>query len=276
MRAMTMASIGDNVVDRYLLDEMVYPGGGAANVAVHARRSGWIASYLGVIGTDSAGDLVANSLAKEGVHLNAIQRSEEPNATTDIRIDEHGNREFSSWVPPRTDIVLSTKAMAALSNAKWIYTNYASLTEHLVPELAKLAPVVFDFSYKDENYANDLLPDVQIAAFSRDGIDDDVAREMITRVQQRGPEIVIITRGNAGAIIGANGYVHFQSAASGTIVDTLGAGDAFLARFVCGFLSNESMEIAAAAAARTAAKTCGHYGAFGHGAPLVSKAKGTT
>jgi fructoselysine 6-kinase len=36
----------------------MFPGGNAANFAVHTRRSGAHAAYIGVIGTDADGDLI--------------------------------------------------------------------------------------------------------------------------------------------------------------------------------------------------------------------------
>jgi fructoselysine 6-kinase len=44
MAPVVLAGLGDNVVDRYVNEGMMYPGGNAVNVAVHARRSGAIAS----------------------------------------------------------------------------------------------------------------------------------------------------------------------------------------------------------------------------------------
>jgi len=45
----------------------------------------------------------------------------------------------------------------------------------------------------------------------------------------------------------------------------LGAGDAFAACFLIGYLEGEPIPKALESAARYAAETCSHYGAFGHG-----------
>ncbi|GAA2895706.1 hypothetical protein GCM10010517_60520 [Streptosporangium fragile] len=66
---MRVCGVGDNVVDRYPDLGVVFPGGGACNVAVHAGRLGADAAYLDSIGGDAAGDLVRHSLASEGVGI---------------------------------------------------------------------------------------------------------------------------------------------------------------------------------------------------------------
>ncbi len=61
--------VGDNTVDRYLHLGRMFPGGNAVNVAVHARRLGHEASYIGWLGTDRYGRLLLDGLAAEGARL---------------------------------------------------------------------------------------------------------------------------------------------------------------------------------------------------------------
>ena len=69
----------------------------------------------------------------------------------------------------------------------------------------------------------------------------------------------------------ADGRLHHAPPAPvrGPVVDTLGAGDAFIARLVVGLAVEEEPGAALAAAAEQAAATVSEFGAFGHGAPLV-------
>ena len=51
-------------------------------------------------------------------------------------------------------------------------------------------------------------------------------------------------------------------------LDTLGAGDTFVARTLYGLLKGEEPQSTLQAAAAAAAETCLYYGAIGHGVPL--------
>ena len=51
---------------------------------------------------------------------------------------------------------------------------------------------------------------------------------------------------------------------AGIPIDTLGAGDSLIGRFLAGVGAGETTPEALEAASKAAAKTCGHNGAFGH------------
>jgi fructoselysine 6-kinase len=56
-------------------------------------------------------------------------------------------------------------------------------------------------------------------------------------------------------------------AISAKVVDTLGAGDSFIARGIVGLLRGEVPEVLFRVAAYEAARTCGFFGAVGYGTP---------
>jgi fructoselysine 6-kinase len=265
-----MFSVGDNVMDRYLATGTMFPGGGAVNVTVHARRCGADAGYLGTVGDDGEGALVLEALRAEGVDVSRVRTQSQPTAITDISINESGERTFVAHHPGEA-VSLDEDDLRHLAGSDWLYTNYSSESEHLVPALAGIAPVAFDFSYKDEEYAAPLLGHVTLAAFSRSGLATDECLELISRTQAAGPRYVVVTRGADGAIVGVDGDVVHQPAEPITVVDTLGAGDAFLARFACGVFGGDAAAAAAASASIEAAKVCTHHGGFGYAHPIDQK-----
>lgn len=78
----------------------------------------------------------------------------------------------------------------------------------------------------------------------------------------------LVTRGNEGALlVGESG--HYDAAAQPVdAVDTLGAGDTFIAYALVGLLSGQLPQDTLTRAAKAAADTCLVHGAFGHGAPM--------
>jgi fructoselysine 6-kinase len=52
-------------------------------------------------------------------------------------------------------------------------------------------------------------------------------------------------------------------------VDTLGAGDGFIAGFLVAYGSGLGIDTALARGAKLAAQVCGFKGAFGHGTPIL-------
>ena len=54
---MQLVGVGDNVVDRYRDLGMMFPGGQALNVAVHAKRAGMETAYVGAVDVEASDDL---------------------------------------------------------------------------------------------------------------------------------------------------------------------------------------------------------------------------
>jgi len=83
-----------------------------------------------------------------------------------------------------------------------------------------------------------------------------------------GAKWVLLTKGRQGAVLANREGEHTVHATPVEAVDTLGAGDTFVARVLFGLLMEEHPQQLLAAAADAAAATCRHYGAFGHAARL--------
>src|SRR5437016_4500367 len=80
-----LLALGDNVMDIYPQQGLMYPGGNAVNVAVHAQRLGAQAAYLGAVGTDRAGGVVLGALRSEGVDTALTRIVDGPNATAVVQ-----------------------------------------------------------------------------------------------------------------------------------------------------------------------------------------------
>jgi fructoselysine 6-kinase len=87
-------------------------------------------------------------------------------------------------------------------------------------------------------------------------------------VLAKGAKWCLVTLGPQGAILGHGDEVFEVPAAKADLVDTLGAGDTFIARTLFGLVKGEAPAELLSAAAMEAAGTCSYYGAVGHGAPI--------
>jgi fructoselysine 6-kinase len=262
---MQLVGVGDNVVDRYRDLGMMFPGGQALNVAVHAKRAGMETAYVGAVGDDRAGRHVLGVMREEGVDTSHLRVVPGPNAYANVGL-RAGNREFLGGSPGVSRIRLSEDDLAFLGRARLIHSSESSYLEDQVALLAGVAPLSFDFSVRrDPEYLGPILPHVAIAAFSLADLDDDEASAFIDRVHRAGPGLVIATRGASDAMLSDTRRVWRQPALPTQVIDTLGAGDAFIARVLVGVIRDEPFDVSLAAAARSAATTCASYGAFGHG-----------
>lgn len=83
-----------------------YAGGAPANVAVAVARLGGRARFLGMLGEDLFGDLLATQLAAAGVDTSCVRRTTEAKtALAFVSLDEQGERSFSFYRPPAADLL---------------------------------------------------------------------------------------------------------------------------------------------------------------------------
>ena len=267
---MRVCGVGDNVVDRYFNQRLMFPGGNAVNFAVHARRSGMHAAYLGVIGTDSDGDLMRSSLQAEGVELKHLRVKEGPNAFATVHMDDDGNnRKWGLCEKGVSVFQLDSDDLDYLGSFDLAHTGETSRLDSQLPEMRERVAISFDFSDRSLEYAAGVLPYVKVAAFSRSNAGDDEVTRVLDAALSAGVELVTVTQGARGATVCHKGKVLFAPAIPVDAVDTLGAGDAFVSRLACRVLTGVLLEEAANDGAHYAALICGTRGAFGHARPIT-------
>jgi fructoselysine 6-kinase len=263
-----IAAAGDNVVDCYESLGRMYPGGNALNTAVFARRSGASASYVGAVADDRAGRLIRAALAAEGVNIQRLRVLTGQTAFCVIGHEE-GDRVFlrselgvSRFEPDALDL-------SFIAGHDAVHVSRSSGLDHRLEDLASRVPLSYDFSTRrNANHIENVAPHCFLASFSGGDLTAEAADELATQALAHGARWVLVTRGADGAFLAHDsGSVHV-GANPRAVLDTLGAGDTFIARVLVGLVRGESVERLMADADRRAAETCQRHGAFGYGLAL--------
>ena len=111
-------------------------------------------------------------------------------------------------------------------------------------------------------------PHCFLASFSGGDLAPDEAEALAISTRDAGADWVLVTLGGEGALLAGAGGLHRARPAPAEVVDTLGAGDTFIARTLYGLLTGETPDDMLTAASAEAARTCSHFGGFGHPAPI--------
>ncbi len=265
---MRLIGVGDNVVDRYRALGMMFPGGNAVNVAVFASRLGASASYLGVVGNDEAGKTVLRSLRQESVAVDLVTVAEGPNAYADIdlvgtdRVFLGAQKNVAAFDP-------TAEHFEAMEKFDVAHTGYAGTFLPHVPAMAKRTKVSFDFGSRFAlETAEPYLPHLYLAAFSSSHRSDAESRDLARNAVAGGATYALVTRGEEGAYLASARWTIHQDADRVQIIDTLGAGDAFIASVLVGLLAGRDRRSVLASASAHAAQVCMAHGAYGYGTPF--------
>lgn len=267
-----IAAVGDNVVDCYPAQGLMFPGGNCLNVAVYARRFGAVTSYVGAIGRDAAGDAIHAALTREGVDTAHLRRLDGPTAYCVIG-HRKGDRVFltfdlgvSMFTPDAGDIEFLHSVEAAHIGQS------SGLDAHL-SSVAAVTRLSYDFSTRrDPAHRQAIAPLCFLASISGGDLDVRQAYDLVKETVAAGARWCLVTRGEKGAVLGEAGQILEVPAAPARVVDTLGAGDTFIARTLLGLVRGEDPYGALQAAAIAAAETCSRVGAIGHAVPMAIEA----
>ncbi|MGN9780651.1 carbohydrate kinase family protein [Nonomuraea sp. ZG12] len=271
----------------------VLPGGGPANTAVALARLGTATRFLGRLSGDVFGSLFRDHLTASKVDLSTCVDAAEPSTLAVASLDASGQATYGFHAEGTADWQWTPAELAALDLTGVSCLHTGSLA--LVREPGRGAVEAFAAAARAHATIS-IDPNVRPSLAAREAyavtrwcgladilkLSDDDLRvlrpgEPVERVcdtwHAAGARLIVVTRGAAGALVSLDGDRMEVDAPRVTVVDTVGAGDAFTAGFLHrlgglgllgGRLDGLDLETAARAAvfaARVAALTCTVAGA---------------
>lgn len=264
---LTAVSVGDNSVDEYVNHGVRRIGGCASNTAIYLQRAGIPTSYVGAVGDDREGQFIIEHLRGEALDLSHLHVVPGKTALTRV-IVRGGEREFLN-----EDLGVGENFRLSADDVEFIARHslahfyiWGFGAEHLPTLHARGVRTSFDFSsperYTPEQLSR-IIPYVDIAFFSGAHFhDEDAVNAFVRDMHARGPQLVVVTLGARGSLAFDGREIYPQRAIETNVVDTLGAGDAFIGTFLARQLKGDSVPASLEAASRVAARVCAHIGGW--------------
>ncbi|MCR9257410.1 MAG: ribokinase [Alphaproteobacteria bacterium] len=217
-------------------DVSLRPGGKGANQAVAAARAGADVVFVGAVGKDPLGDLLLDSLAAENIDLNDVLRADALTGVAAVAVDKVGENQIlvggganttlrADQVPdrhltPATTVVMQLEvpvpeitALAARAKA-----NGAKVVLNLAPA-QRVSPVLLE--------TVDVLIMNEVEAGTLSG-EAGQPLALARNLSNRHHLVAVVTLGGDGAIAVAKEQIWSVGALPVRVVDTVGAGDAFV------------------------------------------------
>ncbi|MBB5633705.1 2-dehydro-3-deoxygluconokinase [Cryobacterium mesophilum] len=256
-------------------------GGSESNVAIALSRLGADATWVGRIGLDPLGDLIAREITAEGVTVAAIRDPEAPtglmlkerrtSADTRVWYYRRGNAGSGLGVRDIDPAIIRSAALLHVTGISLALSDGMSEAIFEAVRLAKDAGVTvsFDLNFRGSLWSRAeaadayrrIVPLADIVFAGDDeaailvGESDDPIR-LAERLVALGAGQAIIKLGDKGAVAVVDGISHRRAAIPVTVVDTVGAGDAFVAGYLADFLLGESVPTRLSTAVAVGAYAC--------------------
>ncbi len=261
---MKLAAVGDNCMDVYENIGKAYPGGNPVNVAVYFVRLGGEASYTGVVGTDQYGKLMKEKIGAKGVDVSHMRFMEGNTAITHVQLID-GERVFGEYEEGvLADFKLTDEEIDFLCSHDMVVTGlWGNVHNDLKAIHDRGVSVAFDAATRPEDEAAQIaIPSVDYLFFATDDGDTPALREQMKELHSKGPKLVITTLGDKGSLVydGKN-YITFGIIPC-NVVDTMGAGDSYIAGFLKGILEGKTVEECMKTGASNSSVTLEYNGAW--------------
>ncbi len=272
--------IGEVLWDR--LPSGAKPGGAPMNVALHLSAIGEDASIASRIGNDQPGKDLKIFLENSGLSTEFIQLDETlPTSEVLVHLDENNNATYEICEPVAWDNLQLTESLAekAAKSGVLIYGSLASRNQQTRETLLKLmegeALKLIDVNLRKPYDRRELvepllhksdvikLNDDELMVFAAWHAKQNLEEQELIRwlADHYGAKLVCVTKGENGASLYCEGRLYHHSGFKIKAVDTVGAGDAFLAGLLAALFDKKSYDEALSYACATGAFVASKAGA---------------
>ncbi|HKM08126.1 MAG TPA: sugar kinase [Sphaerochaeta sp.] len=272
---------------RYVNQFTKVVAGAESNVAVGLVKLGHSSGWISKLGNDEFGQFILRELRGEGVDVSSVLISD--THPTGIMFKQFTNDKDSSVFYYRDNSAASTFSKDEL-NKQYIRDAKILLISGITPALSDSCEettlevmrfarkqgilVCFDPNirrklWSEERAKNVLEPLLALSDIVLLGIDEaelllgvSTPPEIVSALRKRDVRWIGIKQGEKGAYVADQNSEISISPYPVTVVDTIGAGDAFNAGFLAGLLENKAIEICGKMGALMGALAVSSYGDF--------------
>lgn len=271
-----IAFIGDLTIDTYVQSGEIRLGGAALNGAIWARKLGAKPSVVTTVGKDMPSKEILKKLKKEHISKTHLQIRHGKTSSIEINVNEKGERSYGVWDPGTlARYHLRGKDIAYLSGMDAIVVTIYPQFVHILDELRAVKQVGMNTSpyivvnfgdlkefHRDLSVVKDVLSYADLCVF---GLHETQDSELISKLEELAhahARHILITLADQGSRVYAGGTVYSEPAKQVQVVDTTGAGDAFLSAFLVQYLNSNDFQSSLHAGAVIASEVIHSVGAY--------------
>ncbi len=259
-------------------------GGAPLNFAYYCSKLGAEARIIGAVGRDAEGMGALETILLQGMSTELVSANIKPTGEVRVLLDDSNNPQFEITRNRAWDFIEYEERAGAYAAAADVFyfgtlaqrsdtsrNTLGRLLDRCSPDCLK----VLDVNLRLKHYSKEVL-DFSLTRADVVKMNETELSKICDLFRYSGDTLVrakflfeafnlkylILTRGGDGYTVFERGGMFMGKARRVEIVDTVGAGDSFLAGFTVSLLNGKSPETAAEDGAKLATEVCGRRGAF--------------
>ena len=255
-------------------------GGAPLNVAFHLKKLGVNTEFITRVGEDKMGSQILEFLNKVNFDNSLIQEDNKYNTgEVNISLDKSKSANYIIKYPCAWDkIEMSDHYIKVVENSDFfVFGSLISRDKISRETLLKLIDhanfKIFDVNIRDPYYDFELISflmqksnmikfnEEELERISKDlgVISNSIENKIIEISKMTSTELICLTLGEKGVVFYDSKF-HYQDAINTKVLNTVGAGDSFLAMLIEGIISNKKPELFLKRAAALSSFVCSKYG----------------
>ncbi|ROI03253.1 carbohydrate kinase [Chryseobacterium sp. G0240] len=253
-------SFGEILFDVFGEEKKV--GGAPLNLALRTRSFGFSVTMISAVGNDKNGQELKKYIAENRVNIDTIiTQQEHETGIVQVNLNERGSATYNIQFPSAWDFI---EINADIKKAVWqadifFFGSLAcrnTVSKDTLFELLKSNPdmyKVFDVNLRAPHYTIELLKELMdisdFIKFNDDeileiasalGLQSDSLEENILFIAENThTKAICVTRGKHGSILLWEGAFYYHEGFVVKVVDTVGAGDSYLAALIAKLISDK-------------------------------------
>lgn len=240
---MKVAAVGFSCMDVYENLNRSYPTGNGVDFVINLSKLGVSTSVISAVGNDGYGKEMVEKLNQYGVDTSHIQVNKGSTAVIKMSLINNDRVHGEETDGVMANYALCEEDFEFIKGHDFIHTDLFGRVYCLLPEFKKAGcQIVFDFSiYLEDKDVDRILPYIDYGFFSYKEHDEYI-ENFLKRAKEFGPKVVTATLGDKGSLSYDGGRFYEYGVIPTNVVNTVGAGDSYIAGFMYGVMSNKDIE----------------------------------
>jgi len=244
---MRVAAVGDNCIDYYPKLGRWYPTGNCVDFAVNLAQMGVEVGLVSITGSDMYGDSIFDLLRDKNVEATHLHRGKGDTAMAKMDLVGESGKDrlhvsFDDGV--LTGLELTDDDMEYISGFDIVHSLSNGFVNDRIPEIKAMGKtIVYDFSQNwDFEGVEKVIPCIDYGFFSYKQ-EDGFILDYIKRMHESGMGTAIATLGDNGSVAyDGKAYVRYGCSPIKELVNTVGAGDSYIAGFTYGIINGFTLQ----------------------------------
>ena len=239
---MRVAAVGFSCMDVYENLDRRYPTGNGVDFVIKLAGLGVETSVVSAVGTDEYGSDTIRTLKERGIDTSHLHVQNGETAVIKMSLIDNDRVHGDQTDGVMANFSLTDGDFEFIKSYDYIHTDLFGRIYGLLPVFRKAGcKVVFDFSvFLNDKDVSLILPHVDYAFFSY-GKPDTEIESFLKKMHCMGPRIVTATLGEYGSVSYDGTEFYKAGIVPVEVVNTVGAGDSYIAGFMYGIMNDKSI-----------------------------------